>query len=115
MKKILVLFFGLFLFSIATQAQTAADDADHANETSKGEKMKALLGLNDEQATKFRVVVMERRTAIKAVKDDATLGADVKETKLKAIDVAREEKFKTIFTPEQFEKWKTHVEQKKKD
>jgi hypothetical protein len=115
MKKILVLFFGLFLFSVATQAQTAADDADHANETSKGEKIKALLGLNDEQTAKFRAVVVERRAAIKAVKDDAALAADAKATKLKAIDASREEKFKAIFSPEQFEKWKAYNEQKKKD
>jgi secreted trypsin-like serine protease len=115
MKKILVLFFGLFLFSITTQAQTAADDADHATETSKGEKMKALLGLSDEQTTKFREVVVERRAAIKAVKDDTALAADAKEAKLKAIDASREAKFKTIFSPEQFEKWKAHNEQKKKD
>ncbi len=114
MKKILVLFFGLFLFSIATQAQTAADD-DHATETSKGEKMKALLGLSDEQTTKFREVVVERRAAIKAVKEDAALAADAKDAKLKAIDAAREAKFKAIFSAEQFEKWKAHNEQKKKD
>jgi hypothetical protein len=115
MKKILVLCFGLFLCSVVVVAQTSAEDTEHTNETSKGEKMKALLGLNDEQTTKFRAVVVERRAAIKAVKDDAALAADAKETKLKAIDATREEKFKAIFTPEQFEKWKAHNEQKKKD
>ncbi len=115
MKKILLLSFLFFAFNMQSNAQAAADDVEHANESSKGDKMKALLGLSDEQTVKFREVVVERRAAIKAVREDASLGADAVSAKLKAIDATREEKFKKIFTPEQFTKWAEHNAQKKKD
>ncbi len=116
MKKILLFFVALVFFGINAEAQTAVkEDTEHAQEASKGEKMKALLGLNEEQLTKFRAVVLERRTAIKAIKDDASLDAAAQEAKIKPINDAREAKFKTIFTPEQFTKWKEYNEAKKKD
>ncbi len=116
MKKILLLCACLFAFGMNSQAQTAAaEDTEHANETSKGEKMKALLGLNDEQMVKFREVVVERRAALKAVKEDAALSAEVKEAKIKTINDAREVKFKAIFSAEQFTKWAEHNAAKKKD
>ena len=116
MKKILLFFVAVSIFSINTQAQTATkEETEHTQEGSKGEKMKALLNLSDEQLTKFREVVLERRTAMKVVKDDAALSTDAKEAKIKTINDAREAKFKTIFTPEQFTKWAEYNNAKKKD
>ena len=116
MKKIFVFLLMLFAFNMQSEAQTAtSDDTEHANETSKGEKMKTLLGLTDEQTVQFREVVVERRAAIKLVKEDASLAADAKEAKLKAIDGEREQKLKKIFSPEQFTKWAEYNAQKKKD
>lgn len=112
MKKVLIFCLGFFLVAAQAFAQT---DADHSDEKSKGEKMKTLLGLTEEQTAKFRDVVTERRAAIKIVKEDATLSEVAREEKLKRIDVAREEKFKIIFTPDQFTKWKAYKEEKKKD
>jgi gamma-glutamyl phosphate reductase len=113
MKKILL----FLLLSLATQsasfAQANNDDVEHAAEKNKGEKMKALLGLSDEQLVKFREVVLERRAALKTVKEDASMSEEAKTTKIKAIDLIREEKFKTIFSPEQFAKWKAYQEEKK--
>lgn len=116
MKKLL-LFLSMFLaIQTVTFAQAANDDdMEHSAEKSKGEKMKALLSLSDEQTTKFREVVLERRNAIKAVKEDASLSEDAKTSKIKAIDLAREEKLKGIFSAEQFAKWKAYQEEKKKD
>ena len=116
MKKILLFFVMMSIFSINIQAQTATkEDVEHAQEGNKGEKMKALLNLSDEQLTKFRDVVLERRIAIKAIKEDAALSADAKEAKIKSINDFREIKFKTIFTPEQFTKWTEYNNAKKKD
>jgi exopolysaccharide biosynthesis protein len=116
MKKILLFFVAMSIFSINTQAQTTAkEDAEHTQEGSKGEKMKALLSLSDEQLVKFREVVLERRNAIKAIKEDATLSEAAKEAKIKTINDAREAKFKTIFSAEQFTKWVEHNNAKKKD
>ena len=116
MKKILLFFVALVFFSINVEAQTASkEETEHAQEASKGEKMKALLGLNEEQLVKFREVVLERRNAIKAVKENTALDTPAQEAKIKIINEARETKFKTIFTPEQFTKWKEYSEAKKKD
>lgn len=115
MKKLL-LFLSMFLaIQTVTFAQTASsDDLEHSDEKSKGEKTKALLGLSDEQTTKFREAVLVRRTDIKAVKEDASLSEEAKAAKIKAIDLAREEKLKAIFSAEQFTKWKAYQEEKKK-
>ncbi len=117
MKKIFLFCAGLFLFSITIHAQSAAsvEDTEHAQETSKGEKMKALLGLSEEQTVKFRAAVTERRAALKAIKEDASLNSEAKEAKTKIINEAREAKFKTIFTPEQFTKWVEYNNSKKKE
>ena len=116
MKKILLFFVALSIFSSNTQAQTVAkEDTEHTQESSKGEKMQALLNLSEEQLVKFREVVLERRNAIKTVKEDTTLNDAAKEAKIKTINDAREAKFKTIFSPEQFTKWLAHNNAKKKD
>ena len=116
MKKILLFFVALAFFNINVEAQTASkEETEHVQEVSKGEKMKVLLGLNEEQLTKFREVVLERRNAIKAVKENTALDAAAQEAKIKTINETRETKFKIIFTPEQFIKWKEYNEAKKKD
>lgn len=116
MKKILLFFTAMSILCINVQAQAVAkEDTEHTQENSKGEKMKALLGLSDEQLVKFREVVLERRNAIKAVKDDAALNEAAKEAKIKTINDAREAKFKAIFSAEQFAKWTEHNNAKKKD
>jgi hypothetical protein len=114
MKKILFIALALFTFSINLSAQTAsaAEDTEHKEESSKGEKMKALLGLSDDQTAQFREVVTARREAIAAVKADAALSADAKDTKIKAINDERETKLKKIFTPEQFAKWAEYKKNK---
>lgn len=116
MKKLL-LFLSMFLAIHTVSFAQAAndDDTEHSAEKSKGEKMKALLGLSDDQTAKFREAVLERRNALKVVKEDASLSADAKSAKIKAIDLAREEKLKGIFSAEQFAKWKAYQEEKKKD
>ncbi len=113
MKKILLFCLGMIALGFSANAQATTDDLEHAQEASKGEKMKALLGLSDEQLVKYREIVLERRAAIKAVKTDASLSPEAQEAKLKPINEAREAKLKTLLTPEQFAKWLEN--QKKKD
>ena len=88
------------------ESQEAADqkdrDDDHEQGEQGGDKIKNLLGLNDDQNAKFRAIVVEVRKAVKAIKKDQ--GAD-KMAKIKAIYDDRDAKLKNIFSADQFTKW----------
>ena len=81
------------------------DNGVREDKGEKGEKTKALLGLNDEQNTKFRAIVQERRKAAKAIKGDKSLSEADKKAKLDALNVTRDTQLKAFFTPDQLAKW----------
>lgn len=93
----------------AGAGKAKGDRAARAKE--KLEKLKADLGLTDEQSKKVQSIMAEQREAMKGLKDDATLTAEQKKEKMKAGRAEIDSKISAILTPEQKAKW----DQLKKD
>jgi Spy/CpxP family protein refolding chaperone len=71
------------------------------------EKMKANLGLKDEQVAQFKAQQAQTKAQMKAIHDDQSLTADAKKAQVKALMQKQKESWKTILTPEQLEKLKS--------
>lgn len=63
------------------------------------------LGLTAEQKTKLKPIVLEQRKQSKAIREDASLDAAAKQEKLRPLNKAANDQFKTILTPEQWTKF----------
>ena len=91
------------------ESQEAADqkdrDGDQEQGAQGGDKMKNLLGLNDDQNAKFKAIVAEVRQAVKAIRKDEAVAKGDKMAKIKAIYDDRDSKLKNIFSADQFTKW----------
>ncbi len=61
----------------------------------------SFLTLTDDQKSQIRPILVDQFAAIKAVRDDSTLDADTKKTKIKGISDDAKAKITAILTPDQ--------------
>ena len=73
-------------------------------ESNRMEKMKAELGLSNDQAAKLKSQNEATRAKIKALKDDQTLSQDAKKAQMKTIKEAAKAERKNLLTAEQLKK-----------
>jgi len=76
------------------------------------EQMAKELNLTDDQKAKVKAAMEDQMTKMKAVHEDANLSPEDKRAKMKEIHDGFVAQMKTILTPEQFEKWQKHMQQR---
>ena len=91
---------------ISDTTKTAVREAMKKKKKEKGGKLDEL-NLSTEQKQKARELKKNDDAAKDAIKNDANMTEDQKKAKLKELRKARQEKLKTMLTPEQKEKLKT--------
>jgi len=74
--------------------------------TEKATKVKAELGLTDEQAAKMKANAAENRTKIQEIRNNSTLTEDQKKAQIKEVMKSAKQENKEILTPEQQQKMK---------
>ena len=92
----------------ATLEKNKAEKKDYKMEkkTEKAAKVKAELGLTDEQAAKMKANAAENRTKIQEIRNNSTLTEDQKEAQIKEVMKSAKQENKEILTPEQQQKMK---------
>jgi Spy/CpxP family protein refolding chaperone len=124
MKKLLFTVLGFVALNLVASAQldreqntngTVSDSSMQRRGGNKGDrkakmqKMKAMvkeLGLSKEQMRQMKDLNISTKQQLQALKADQTLTKEQKKEKLVAVKTSREEKLKTILTPEQYAKLK---------
>ncbi len=114
MKKIMLALLSLIIslagFSQVKKDRTKMSDSTKQSikevmKTKKGKKM-AELNLSREQKKQVKEIKQNDDAAKNAILNDAALSEEQKKEKLKELRKARQEKIKTMLTPEQKEKLK---------
>lgn len=113
MKKLLVFMSAIALTATIAVAQEQKDYKQERTEWEK--KVKTELKLTADQTTKYDALNSEYNTKMDALSQDASLTKDAQKEKKMALKKEKEGKLFEFLTPEQQEKYKTMVEQKKKD
>ena len=113
MKKLFIAASAILLLSGTLQAQsekgnttTQHQNGTHASKGKKFEKMKANLGLSEDQATKIKATRAGLHEKIKAIRENKNLSESQKKEQVKAISKQQKESMKAILTPAQLEKMK---------
>jgi Spy/CpxP family protein refolding chaperone len=91
----------------AAENRKKAGDKMKVTSDARLEKMKANLGLKDEQVAQLKAQQAQTKAQMKAIHDDQSLTADAKKAQVKALMQKQKESWKTILTPEQLEKLKS--------
>jgi Spy/CpxP family protein refolding chaperone len=108
MKTLYAMMAFLLLAGVGANAQ-ARDTVRPAPTTGKAEgmkkKMKEELGLSKKQASQLKEINAEFAPKIKALRSDSTAGRKEKRQQVMQLMQQREEKIKTILTPEQMDKY----------
>ncbi len=122
MKKIILMFSTLCLFTLSVVAQTPQASTDPVEKKQKGkDKMTARhhhegmksLGLNAEQKQKMKEIRTQNQGKLKAIKSDASLTKEQKRTQAHAIMTEQDNAVKNILTAEQNAKWGDMKKQRK--
>jgi hypothetical protein len=91
------------------EAPAAAKKVEAAKPTAEDvAKLEAEVGLSAEQKTKVSALLNELKAKRRAINEDASLSADVKKAKTKALNeeiLGKDGKIKKLMTAEQFAKW----------
>lgn len=105
---LLVLSTGLLLAAQNAAPPTTSQDAMGAatGPDAHLQMLSEKLNLTDEQKTKLKPIFQDQAQQMKAVKDDASLSAEQKETKVKAIRLSFHDQINAVLTPEQQAKFK---------
>jgi Spy/CpxP family protein refolding chaperone len=108
------------LAGTALQAQDAPKDkpaaAPGGGPAMRGPNMDQLakeLNLNEEQKTKIKAAQEERVQKAREVRQDTNLSQEDRKAKMKEIQETFTAKIKEILTPDQFEKWQKHAQQRR--
>lgn len=119
MKKLFIAAAAILLLTSTLQAQTAKQNTAeqhqktaHAEKGKKFDKMKAKLGLSDDQAAKIKANRAAFHEKKKAIKENKSLSESQKKEQIKALAQQKKESMKSILTPEQQEKMKKAKKQK---
>ena len=71
------------------------------------------LNLTEDQKTKVKAAQEERMQKARAIRQDSTISQEDRRAKMKEIQDAFTAKMKEILTPDQFEKWQKHAQQRR--
>jgi hypothetical protein len=124
MKKLFIALTSLFVFSLASQAQSMDAKAEKAARKEQMEKYKELqnnnidkalseVGVDKKTAAKFKDVSQEFGSKSSAVKKDESLSEEAKEAKLKEITEEKNARLKEIIGEDKYKQFnKIRKEQK---
>ena len=128
MVKNLLAIIALFTFSLAVTAQnapiaTTPNSAPVDRNMGKwhgkgsGEKIKEKLGLNDDQAAKFKVITDTYKGKMQALRTDASSTADraAMKQQVKILRASEQSEIKALLTPDQYTKYQEMVEARKEN
>lgn len=128
MVKNLLAIIALFTFSLAVTAQnapmaTTPNSAPVDRNMGKwhgkgsGEKIKEKLGLNDDQAAKFKVITDTYKGKMQALRTDASSTADraAMKQQVKTLRASEQSEIKALLTPDQYTKYQEMVEARKEN
>jgi Spy/CpxP family protein refolding chaperone len=110
MKKILVLCSMMFvLFASATAQEAPAKfrkDGERSKEMKANvEKVKSELNLDEKQVAAVKELRQWHKGTIKSIKSNGALSKEQKKQQVQEANAKRDEKIKTILSPEQLTKW----------
>lgn len=108
MKKIIFLSFAALFFGMAAHAQSADTSANamhkkawHKHNNNANSDFYKKLNLSDDQKAQLKTINDDQKSKIAAIRNDASLSADQKKTKIKAAKTDAYNKRQAIYTPEQ--------------
>ena len=110
MKKILLAFSMMFAVMIAATAQEAPTKPQRGEGRGKEMKIKAKqikeeLNLSERQVAEIKELRQWSKGTMKSIRTNAALSKEQKQQQVQETNAKRNEKIKSILSPEQYQKW----------
>lgn len=112
MKKILLAFSMMVAVMISATAQEAPAKPQNREGRGKEMKIKAKqikeeLNLNERQVAEIKELRQWHKGTMQSIRSNASLSKEQKKQQVQDSNAKREEKIKSILSPEQYQKWQT--------